>query len=55
MHKFLSTLIGLILMLLLASCGSKHNISLSTEPSTTVPSTDTNPTTTDTKEDDLYI
>ena len=55
MHKFLSIIIGLILMLSLASCGTKSPTTSTTEPSTSIPSTDTNPITTDTKEDDPYM
>ena len=55
MHKFLSIIIGLILMLSLASCGTKSPTTSTIEPETTIPSTNTNPTTTDTKEDDPYM
>ena len=58
MRKLFIGMIALVLLCSLCSCGSKNATSNSTTnqtPSTTIPSTDTNPTTAEPKEDDPYM
>ena len=58
MKKIIILVIGFIMLFSLASCGGDKTTETSnstTEPSTTIPSTDSNPTTTETKEDDPYM
>ena len=61
MKKIIIAIIGLFIISYLVGCGKNSNSSNTTnnsstqEPSPTIPSTDSNPTTTEPKEDDPYM
>ena len=58
MKKIFVFIIGFVMLFSFASCGSSKTTEPSnstTEPSTTIPSTDPNPATTEPKEDDPYM
>ena len=57
MRKLFIGMIALVLLCSLCSCGSKttSNSTTNQTPPTTITSTDTNPTTTEPKEDDAYM
>ena len=58
MKKVITIIVGFVMLFSLASCGSSKKTEPSnstTEPSTTIPSTDPNPTTTKPKEDNPFM